>query len=294
MLPIAGVSIRPMAVADIPAGLRLCRASGWNQTERDWRTFLNAAPDGALVAEENGHVIGSVATLPYGPFTWISMVLVDPTARGQGVGTLLLDRGLALVPKDSAARLDATPAGEVLYRKLGFVGEYRLARWFCDQPHVETLLSRAPRPVGHSARPFTPSDWPAVGDLDLRAFGASRLPLLERLAEDAPEYAWVLERTGAVGLVGFLFGRHGHVREHLGPLIAKDQESARMLLEACLGSRPQRAVFIDAPDDQPAWTDVLSAAGFAIERPFRRMHRGRLTAPGDPSLIFAIAGPEFG
>ena len=43
-------------------------------------------------------MIGTVATLPYGPFTWMSMVLVDPKARRRGVGTLLLERGLALVP----------------------------------------------------------------------------------------------------------------------------------------------------------------------------------------------------
>jgi GNAT superfamily N-acetyltransferase len=287
MLPIAGLSVRAMAMADIPAGLRLCRASGWNQTARDWQTFLTAAPHGAVVAEEHGMVIGSVATMPYGPFTWISMVLVDPKARGKGVGTLLLDRGLRLVPDGSTARLDATPAGEAIYRKLGFVGEYRLARWFRDQPHSPRSVS------GGSARPFEPTDWPGVRELDLRAFGASRANLLERLVDDAPEYAWVLDRNGG-GIRGFLLGRHGHVREHLGPLIADAHESARVLLESCLTSHPDRAVFIDAPDNQPGWIDTLMSAGFAIERPFLRMYRGRLTAPGDPSLIFAIAGPEFG
>jgi hypothetical protein len=31
-----------------------------------------------------------------------------------------------------------------------------------------------------------------------------------------------------------------------------------------------------------------------MERPFLRMYRGRLIAPGEPSVIFAISGPEFG
>src|SRR5262245_63303442 len=118
-----------MDFADIPAGLALCRASGWNQTEQDWRYFLTAAPHGALAAVEHGRVVGTVATLPYGPFAWISMVLVDPAARRKGVGTELLTRGLALVPERMAARLDATPAGEALYRKIGFFAEYGLSRW---------------------------------------------------------------------------------------------------------------------------------------------------------------------
>ena len=90
MPSLGSVLIRQMTVSDVPAGLRLCRASGWNQTARDWEHFLTTAPRGAFVAIEDGQVIGSVATLPYGPFTWVSMVLVDPAARRRGLGTLLL------------------------------------------------------------------------------------------------------------------------------------------------------------------------------------------------------------
>ena len=79
--PGAAAQVREMTIADIPAGLALCRASHWNQTERDWQHFLTSAPRGALVAEHEGKVVGSVATMPYGPFTWISMVLVDPAVR---------------------------------------------------------------------------------------------------------------------------------------------------------------------------------------------------------------------
>jgi GNAT superfamily N-acetyltransferase len=274
-----------MSLADIPAGLRLCRASGWNQTERDWEHFLTTAPQGALVAVDHDQVIGSVATLPYGPFTWVSMVLVDPVARRRGLGTLLLERGVALIPESTAARLDATPAGEVLYRKLGFVAEYGLARWFLDGNK---------RSVGEAknARPLTPTDWAAILDLDLRAFGASRARLLQRLAEEAPEYAWLVEDGGR--LQGYVFGRHGHVREHLGPLVAENAAMAGQLLDACLAANPGRAMFLDAPDGQASWRADLLERGFAIERPFLRMYRGRLETPGKPSKIYAITGPEFG
>jgi GNAT superfamily N-acetyltransferase len=173
--------IRKMTVDDVPAGLALSRAARWNQTERDWRHFLTAAPDGALVAEQNGAVIGTVATLPYGAFAWISMVLVDPAARGKGIGTTLLHRGLELVPEGVTPRLDATPAGEELYRKLGFAGEYGLERWFLDSGRARAL----PEPA---ARPLEPSDWQAIGEMDLRAFGAPRVGLLQRLAAEAPDH----------------------------------------------------------------------------------------------------------
>jgi predicted N-acetyltransferase YhbS len=280
-----GVSIRDMTQDDIAAGLALCRASSWNQTERDWRFFLTAAPHGALVAEEDGRAIGTVATLPYGPFTWISMVLVDPAARGRHVGTVLLQCGLELAGAVATARLDATPAGEAMYCTLGFAGEYRLARWFLDVK---------PPPVARrsSARPLARADWPAIREMDQRAFGASRVGLLQRLADEAPQYARVMSRGSDVQ--GYLFGRHGHNREHLGPLVADRPHTAAALLESCLAEQPDRRFYVDVPDDQHQWRDVLSTMGFAIERPFLRMHRGPLTAPGQPSSIYAIAGPEFG
>jgi GNAT superfamily N-acetyltransferase len=279
------VQIREMTVDDVPAGLSLCRAAKWNQREADWRHFLATAPHGALVAEQGGLVIGTVATLPYGAFTWISMVLVDPGARGKGVGTTLLLRGLDLVPEGVTPRLDATPAGEPLYRKLGFAGEYGVERWL-----VGTGRS-APKPVP-AARPLEPSDWPAILAMDVRAFGASRAALLRRLGSEAPDYAWVLDGRG--GLRGYLFGRHGHVREHLGPLVARDHEGAHVLLQSCLTAMPEPPVFVDVPVAQQAFRMALPAAGFEVERPFLRMHRGRLTSPGEPSWIYAIAGPEFG
>ncbi len=281
----ADVLIREMTAGDVPAGLALCRAARWNQREADWRHFLTVAPHGALVAEQDGIVIGTVATRPYGAFTWISMVLVDPAARGKGVGTTLLLRGLDLVPDGVTPRLDATPAGEPIYRRLGFAGEYRLERWFAD--------TRTPRPAPAApARPLDPSDWPAIVAMDVVAFGAPRADLLQRLAGEAPDYAWVLD--GGRGLRGYLFGRHGHVREHLGPLVARDHEAARLLVESCLAAIPERPVFMDVPDDQQAFRTFLSAERFRVERPFLRMHRGKLTAPGEPSWIHAIAGPEFG
>jgi GNAT superfamily N-acetyltransferase len=282
-----GTSIREMRAADIPGGLDLCRASGWNQTARDWEFFLKTAPHGALAAVANDRMIGSVATLPYGPFAWISMVLVDPSARRQGLGTLLLDRGLALIPSSVTARLDATPAGEPLYRRLGFVGEYGVTRWFLD---AKAAGDSGVRGIG--VRPLASADWPAILDMDARAFGASRAALLARLAEDAPAYAWVAHDEGR--LQGYLFGRHGRVREHLGPMIAERADVAARLLDACVDAHPDRALFIDAPDAQPAWRATLVARGFTIERPFLRMYRGRLSSAGVPSAVYAITGPEFG
>ncbi|HEY8548465.1 MAG TPA: GNAT family N-acetyltransferase [Vicinamibacterales bacterium] len=277
--------LRPMTPDDIPAGLRLCRASGWNQIEDDWQRFLTEAPHGALVAVLDGQVVGTVATLPYGPFTWVSMVLVDPAVRGRGIGTRLLEGGLALVPEGVTARLDATPAGEVLYRKLAFEGEYPLARLFLDVPPSGEVRDG-------SIRPLAADDWPQILEQDLPVFGASRAGLLRQLAEKAPEYAWVAEEGGRI--TGYMFGRHGHDREHLGPIVARSTDVAGALLDACLTRCPPRGLYLDVPDHQPAWLGRLSALGFTRQRTFLRMYRGVLASPGEPGSVFAVTGPEFG
>jgi GNAT superfamily N-acetyltransferase len=284
------VVLREMTVEDIPAGLALCRASRWNQTEADWRTFLTAAPQGALVAVDDGRVIGSAATLPFGPFTWVSMVLVEPAARGRGLGTSLLEHVLTLVPAGSVARLDATPLGEPIYRKLGFVPEFGLARWFCDSERP--LPACGERVEVGGIRALAADDLAGLVELDADAFGASRASLLARLAAEAPDFAWVCEENGVVR--GHVLGRRGHVRDHIGPLVADAPDTATRLLDACLRAPRTRGVILDAPDANSAWRDALVARGFAIERPFLRMSRGALTAIGDPARVFAITGPEFG
>jgi GNAT superfamily N-acetyltransferase len=282
-----------MTLDDIPAGLALCRASRWNQTDADWRTFLSEAPHGAVVADEGGRVVGSAATMPYGPFTWVSMVLVDPAARGRGVGTALLEHVLTLVPAGSVARLDATPLGEPLYRKLGFAPDYSLARWFRDPGAMAPV---APTPgkslVSERVRPLAKIDWAAILEIDADVFGASRASLLERFAAEAPELAWVREHGSLVR--GYVLGRRGHVRDHIGPLVADSLDAATQLLDACLRTPTPRGLVIDAPDAQTPWRDALLARGFAIERPFVRMSCGPLVTPGDPTRVFAITGPEFG
>jgi predicted N-acetyltransferase YhbS len=285
-----GITLRRMTPDDVPAALALCRASRWNQTARDWEQFLALEPEGATVAVRDGRVIGTVATVHSGMrFGWIAMVLVDPAERKQGLGRALLLHGLHAL-SDVVARLDATPAGEVLYRKLDFELEYRLTRMQRDPAPWAASggVDRTPDAV----TPIDAPDWPAILALDERAFGANRSRMLRWLADGAPEYAWVYRSPQ--GVDGFALGRHGHDFEHLGPIVATRLDVAQALVAACLARQPDRRFILDAPDDQPSWQAWLRDAGFAPQRPFARMYRGVLTHHGRPDLTFASIGPEFG
>lgn len=274
-----------MNLSDIEAGLRLCRLSRWDQVARDWERFLTG-PSGATAAVRDGRVIGTSATVRYGArFGWVGMVLVDPVAQGEGLGTSLLTRAVESLHDVSAVRLDATPAGRHLYLKHGFIDECGLRRMeaatvaVADESHPEIAA-------------MTPDDLPEVAAMDLVVFGAPRAELLEWMYAGAPEYATVARRDGR--LAGYLFGRHGFEFEHLGPIVAVDANLAKAMTVACLSRYRGRPVIIDATCHAVEWMQFLERAGFREQRPFTRMHRGGQLPFGEPRQQFAILGPEFG
>jgi ribosomal protein S18 acetylase RimI-like enzyme len=82
-----------------------------------------------LVARSEGHIVGSLTLamfpVPSGLRAWIEDVVVDNSARGQGVGSLLISEALLLAREARARTVDLTtrPAREAagrLYERAGF------------------------------------------------------------------------------------------------------------------------------------------------------------------------------
>jgi ribosomal protein S18 acetylase RimI-like enzyme len=275
--------VRVMTAADIPAGMRLKEIAGWNQTPGDWERFLRSSPQGCFVAEVDGFVVGSAATIAYeGRFAWIGMVLVDPVTRGKGIGTRLLEKTIEYLDGCGipSMKLDATPQGKPLYQKLGFASEYEIERWVLKRAGSDAA------PPGHAG------ELKEVLAFDHEIFGADRSELLRSVAQEAPQF--VLEERDSNRLAGYAFGREGSKADHLGPWVAQDEETARNLLQEFLHRSRQGLVFVDAMKSNPWAIALLRHQGFEHARPLTRMFRGRNDFPGQPELQCAILGPEFG
>ncbi|MFM8769057.1 MAG: GNAT family N-acetyltransferase [Rubrivivax sp.] len=326
------VRLEPSMLDDLMA---LSSSAHWNQNEADWRSMLEWGQGwGLQVQGETGrpHLAASTLVLPYERrFAWVSMVLVLPAWRRQGLARALLSVALDHLRRQGlSVILDATPAGHPVYAAQGFKDAWGFTRWRLPGP-LATPSARAQDP---GVRPLQPRDWPAVATLDAKAFGADRMPLLQRLSGRLPQAAWVLHRSGE--LRGFVLGRDGRTAWQLGPLVVASREAtassldARSLLEAAAasgaatdaaaaslpGTGPRKALVVDVRDGQPLLQDWLAGQGFAPERPFTRMvlrpqglqagcgpadtvhtpPREELAAPapGDRSLISLVAGPELG
>jgi GNAT superfamily N-acetyltransferase len=280
-----------MRKTDIPAGLRLNELAGWNQTAADWNRFLEASPQGCFVAELDGQVRGTTATISFeNRFAWVAMVLVDAQYRGRGVGTRLLERAIAYLDdlKVPTIKLDATPEGLPIYKKLGFLAEYEIARWMLRRSSADPR--NVPRaPIRES---LTQQSWDSICSADRELFGADRSLLLKSLQEEAPDLTTAIWDAGA--LDGYAFARRGFFADHFGPAMARDGGTTSKQLEEFLARSCRETLIADCLQSNRVVGGLLKSYGFAYSRPLTRMYRGPNQYAGQPELICAIAGPEFG
>ncbi len=285
------MQIRTMTEEDIPAGMRLKDIAGWNQTEADWRIFLNAGRDGCFVAEVDGVVRGTAATIVYGGrFAWVGMVLVDPEYRGHGIGTTLLNKCIEYLDSIQmpCIKLDATPLGKPIYEKLGFTSEYELERWTLKR-RKEDLTGRGQMDPDESMpAPLLER----VLKADREAFGADRSAILRAVHRAEPRFTDSVWNTDRIE--GYAFGRRGSFADHLGPWIAKDEATGQRILDRFLAQSSREIVVTDCGKANGFIKKIVQARGFEYSRPLTRMCRGRNDYPGRPELVCAILGPEFG
>ncbi|MEP7259345.1 MAG: GNAT family N-acetyltransferase [Flavitalea sp.] len=279
------ISFRTMDRGDIPEGLRLCRSANWNQLQRDWEIFLTYGPEDCRVAIHENKVVGTVTAIRYDHFfSWIGMVLVDPSQQRKGIGSGLLHEALDLLKDEETIKLDATPAGREVYLQLEFKDEYPLSRM--------SAVINAEKIPASTARPMLQSDLHAVAEYDSSVFGAGRQSLLEWFFEGASSYAFIIDHGN--GIEGYCLGRKGQNFNQVGPVVARNWHIARELVSAALAAATGEQVVIDTMHHEPEWLSWLGSIGFTEQRPFMRMYKGTNQYTGIPEMQFAIAGPEFG
>ena len=281
------IALRLMIADDLPEADGLRRLIGWNQTLKDWRRFLDFEPDGCFVALKQGKVVGTVTTITYGSeLAWIGMMLVHPESRREGIASRLMAQAIEYLKAKGIGciKLDATPAGKPLYERLGFVSEWRLARW---QSTNNRFIGVAPL----QTRDLHPQDWREVEAIDQKAFGLARLQLLRSLTEENSR-AIVWPADGAVRGWGVL--RAGANCGYLGPMASASAEGVEALTIALLHAADGRSVFWDIPDPNETAQTIARRFGFAPVRPLTRMYLGRNAGISNLGLLFGIADPALG
>lgn len=280
--------IRKMTADDVESAMNLSSAEGWNQTANDWRFFISLPQNICLAVEYQKKIIATATAVNYAEkISWIGMVLVQKDFRGRGISRLLLNEVFQNLGGKPSVKLDATPQGKKVYRSLGFVEEYQIARMICERVTDFRMEKReiVPKLAG-------PEDLPGIVALDALTFGAERNLLIEMLVKTYPQKAIILLKKNQIA--GFALGRDGNRYHHIGPVTAATIEGAKNLIMHAMPGLTGMPVIIDVPCDKEPLIVFLSSLGFSVQRYFTRMYRQSNPMPGNPDQVFAICGPEFG
>ena len=239
--------------------------------------FAAVQPDGLVVVEDNGSVVGTGCCVAYpdGKFGWIGLVATLPGFERRGIGTAITEYLAGVLDGlGCASVLDASVVGGPVYERMGFAdrGFTRVLGFVGDG---SALLS------DEECEPLTADDFDEVVRFDTPRFGANRRDLLAKVIEQHPGRALVLRRRGKVA--GYVVAQEGT----LAPVVTDTSESLTALITAAMrldwGERIPR---INVPPES-GHLATLQRLGFEHRRDLRHMRRGIATLPGRRESIAA-------
>ena len=281
----AQLHVRRMEMSDLPAAAAASAAAfdvdvSEEAAARRWSDRiaypLTRDPDGALVAERDGRVIGVAQVLLRERLWCLSLLTVEPGGQSAGAGRALLDRALRYDEGTDAGLIVSSndPRALRLYAQAGF----------SLLPTLETdgdVDRRALPRLNGAVRDGDPADLERLAAISRGVRGAPHTAELEYALSQGGRLLCAADRGFAVALAG-----HG-----VWLLVARDDEAARSLLWAALahiGARePQRPIVRWVTGDQQWAIDVLVRAGLRLTA------YGALCVRGDPGPLrpFLPSGP---
>jgi GNAT superfamily N-acetyltransferase len=276
------------APRDLDFAMAMKNQAGWNQVVADWHRFIALEPEGCFIAEWDGQPAGTGTVTTYdSQLAWIGMIIVDANHRRLGIGQAIIAACLEFCRrrKIDSVKLDATPAGNALYLKLGFVEELLM-----DRRQGRGVAMDFDRKL---VRPLEPADLDQVIQFDAAGFGVARPGVIERFAGEYPRLAHVAcDADGRI--VGFLAGRAGASAWQIGPWNAAEPAAAEQLFRAALNNLPGQPIFFDIVAANRSVLPLVSRYGFTHQRPFVRMYLGQNPYPGRLEQVYATSGVEKG
>ena len=245
-----GPSVRPLEAADIDPVLHLSVEAFEDLNRRlgeppeppgpiaagrvRMRRLLDSDPEGAWVAERDGHVVGCSLGILRDGLWGLSLLVVTPEAQSAGVGRELLARAweygrgargwIVLASRDPRALRSYARLGLRLHPALAARGRPR----------------RVARPP--EVRPGTPEDLPMTAEVDLAVRGAAHGEDLVALLESGGELLVLPER-------GYAVVRDGAIRL----LAARDDDGAVALLRGCLAAAGAREASVEWITSAQSW-----------------------------------------
>jgi ribosomal protein S18 acetylase RimI-like enzyme len=265
------LSIRLLLEADLENADAIFQSAFKSSESRliDLHMYRKIQPDGWFLASQDGTPVGLVGTTNYAAFAYVGMMAVHPRAQRQGVGLALMRHLLAWLDKQRvpSVLLDASPAGQPLYEKLGFVA-YNPVYVF-QRRGGSPCHDRPPQVQAVSVR-----DLDELVQYDADVFGAARGRVLHALLTTFPERAFMLRGEGGQ-MMGYVIAQESRI----GPWVMRRSHDAETLLRAALSLPYAGTVSVVVPEVNQEAVELLKRYGFETARVNRHMGRGSGAPP---------------
>ncbi len=260
--------IRRATAADIPAFLEVMSiAFGMPNRGPSVHTWAFEQDDGhLLVAERDGRVIATGASIGFGSTAWIGAIAVRPEARGERLGKRMTEAAIEAVGERATLLLLASPSGRSIYDRMGFEPEGAF-RVFSGPAHAKPAERDGVRPV-------TEADHSGIRALDVLATGEDRTVAIDASLDGA------LVADGGVALRPPFGAR---------PIIATDANAGRALLDAVI----EPGIRLAAPQANLAAVQALLDHGCEERHGVERMRRGA-PVTWNPELQWGVFSLFFG
>lgn len=276
---LTALPIRRLTLRDLTACADLSQDRGWPREEHKWKLLL-AAGKGYGIDDPGGGLVAACVVTEYGPWERpdlgaIGMVLVAERFSRQGVGRRLM-RHVVSVMGSTPLTLHATPFGRPLYEELGFkvIGRAEMLRGpFTSDGHEHRVVTRA----------ASAEDLTAILRLDAEVFGSDRTHIITRLPSFVDRLHVAEENGRTIGYAAMWPNMETHV---IGPLIARDTETAKALLSSLAAhtDRPLRTDIDVRHEDLRTWAKERGLASVSFNSV---MTYGITQLPGDLNRRFA-------
>ena len=270
-----------LGVADTILSSAFQRSGSWF---RELSLFLKLQPDGIFLASQDGLPAGMVATILYSDYAYVGLMGVHRNFQRQGLGMVLMQHVLDQMQAKSVpvVRLDASPFGQPLYEKLGFV------------PHEEVYVLQTQQREMNGQQPtgieiLTSHHLDRLASPDFQAFGADRTRLLQALLETYPSRAF-LQQNAEGQIHGYLFAQE----KRIGPWVMAGDADPEPLLQAALSLPFPGPVSIIVPAENRDAISLLQRHGFETVRVNRHMSYGSPVPAGQRRQIFGQTSLSMG
>ncbi|QDT39344.1 GNAT family N-acetyltransferase [Stratiformator vulcanicus] len=284
--------IRPMRRPELDLALQWAANEGWNPGRHDADAFWAADPEGYVVAECNGEMIGTGAIIAYGrKLGAMGLFIVREDARGNGLGRRLWfyrrDLLRSRLDFDASIIMDGVLAMQPFYSSGGFQyshADTRREGVVNGDPETETEGNI----VDLTSLPFVD-----VLSFDARHFGAKRESFL-RVWIDPPHGSAkaLIDTDGSIAAMGVIRSCVSGGWK-IGPLFATDPLAADVLFRNLVSRAAGETIYLDTPDHNPAAVALADRHGLKPVFTCGRMSYGpKATIPW--GQIYGVTTFELG